>query len=262
LHNLRPVFVSIFNLENSMPSRPVIGLTTYRKLADQNPPIELFGIMPSYVEAVTAAGGIPFLIPLGLPEEDLAVLLGRVDALLLPGGGDIEPSLYCSDMDATMWGVDSDRDRVEFFMVRTAVAQQKPMLAICRGLQVMNVALGGTLWCDIKSYKSEAIKHDYYRVHPRNYLSHTVEIEADSLVGRRLGKSQSWVNSLHHQGIRELAPVLRPAAYAPDGLIEAVELPDHPFAVGVQWHPENLIADDPTMLSLFTGLVETAASKN
>lgn len=245
-----------------MPARPVIGLTTYRKIADQNPPIELFGIMPSYVEAVTAAGGIPFLIPLGLSEEDLALLLDRVDALVLPGGGDIEPSLYCSQMDATMWGVDADRDRVEIFMVRTAVAEQKPLLAICRGLQVFNVAMGGTLWCDIQSYKQPAIKHDYYRgAHSRNYLSHTVDIEADSLVARRLGKTQSWVNSLHHQGIRELAPGLRAAAYAPDGLIEAVEHPQHPFAVGVQWHPENLIQDDPAMLRLFTGLVETA-SKN
>lgn len=245
-----------------MPARPVIGLTTYRKIADQDPPIELFGIMPSYVEAITAAGGIPFLIPLGLSEDDLAVLLGRVDAMLLPGGGDIEPSLYQHEMDSTMWGVDPDRDRVEFFMVRTAVAQQKPMLAICRGLQVFNVALGGTLYRDLHTYKAEAIKHDYYRVHPRNYLSHTIELEGDSLVARRLGKTQTWVNSLHHQGIRDLAPDLRAAGYAPDGLIEAIELPGHPFAVGVQWHPENLLQDDPAMLALFTGLVETAASKN
>jgi putative glutamine amidotransferase len=240
--------------------RPLIGCTTYRKTADNNPPIELFGIRPAYIEAIVAAGGIPILIPLGLSEEDLLTVLAEVDGLLLPGGGDVAPSLYQGVSDhATIAGVDPDRDRVEFALVRAAVAQQKPLLAICRGHQVLNVALGGTLWEDVYSQMHGAALHDYYRSHPLNHLAHSVDVCPGSCLAHYLAKPQTQVNSLHHQGIRRLAPELAVAAVAPDGLIEAVEAPGHPFALGVQWHPENLIHDDPSMLALFRGLVEAAS---
>lgn len=239
----------------SAQKRPLIGCTTYRKTADQNPPIEIFGLMPAYVEAVVAAGGIPILIPLGLSDDDLQAIFERVDGLLLPGGGDIDPGFYQGELHESLWGIDRDRDRVEFFMARRAVTQQKPLLAICRGHQVFNVALGGTLWVDVSSQMPDAIKHDNFGRYPRNHIAHNVRLHPGSNLSNCLSGEQVGVNSLHHQGIRDLAPELTAVAVAPDGLVEGVEVVGHPFAVGVQWHPENLIHDDPSMLSLFKALV-------
>jgi putative glutamine amidotransferase len=239
-------------------SLPLIGCASYRKTVVDTPSFEVYSLMPTYTEAVSAAGGVPMMIPLGLSEREMGEIVRRVDGLLLPGGGDIAPAYYGAEENGTMWGIDEERDRVEHFLAREAVAQKKPLLAICRGCQVFNVALGGTLWGDIASQKEGAIRHDYFRTHPRNFLSHTVEIAPGSRLAHYLGKRESWVNSLHHQGVRELAAALTATAVAPDGLIEAVEMSDHPFAVGVQWHPECMLEDDPDMLSLFKGLVEAA----
>lgn len=244
-----------------MSEQPLIGCTTYRKTSEQSPPISLFGLMPSYIEAVRAAGGLPVMIPLGLTEGELCAILARVDGLLLPGGGDIEPQWYNGHLNDAMYGFDADRDRVELYLARQAVARRKPMLAICRGVQITNVALGGSLWEDVKMMMPDAITHDFNNLQPRNFLAHTVELQPDSLLGRQIGRIQTHVNSLHHQGIRRLATELRIAATAPDGLIEGVEVPGHPFAVGVQWHPENLVEDDPGMLGLFAGLVNAAAGR-
>lgn len=237
---------------------PLIGCTTYHKTADQNPPIDIIGLMPSYIEAVAAAGGIPILIPLNLSEENLLAIFARIDGLLLPGGGDIDPAVYQGQDHETLFGIDHDRDRVELLLARTAVTHQKPMLAICRGIQVLNVALGGNLYEDVFSYMPDAMRHDNFGKKPRNYLAHHVAIQPDSLVARQLGKTDTAVNSLHHQGINRLASELTAVATAPDGLIEAVEVPGHPYAIGVQWHPEMLIHDDPDMLALFAGLVAAA----
>lgn len=239
--------------------RPIIGCTTYRKTIPQASPIDVYGLMPSYTEAITAAGGIPVLIPLGLSDEDLQTIFERIDGVLIPGGGDIDPESYHGQLHIKMWGIDHERDRTEFFFSRAAVAQQKPFLAICRGIQVFNVALGGTLWEDIPSLLPNALVHDTLDSEPRNYLAHSVSIVPNSLLARTLGKTESWVNSLHHQAVRDVAPDLAVAATSSDGLVEAVEVPGHRFALGVQWHPENLIADDPAMLALFKGLVQASA---
>lgn len=242
-----------------MSRKPLIGCTTYRKTSEQVPPLELFGLMPSYIRAVVAAGGLPVMIPLGLDEEDLCAIFQRVDGLLIPGGGDIEPERYGGQLHPTVYGIDKDRDRVEFFLAQQAVQQDKPLLAICRGLQVFNVALGGSLWEDVHSLMPASMRHAYYLTHPRNYLAHTVQLAPNSVLRQQLaGQETSWVNSLHHQGINHLAGELTPVATATDGLIEGVEVSGHRYAVGVQWHPENLIDDDPVMLGLFTGLMEAA----
>lgn len=238
--------------------KPLIGCTTYRKITGQTPPIDIFGLMPAYLDAIVAAGGVPVMIPLGLSDDDLRVVIQQMDGILLPGGGDIEPSVYQGTGHPTVGGIDEDRDRVEITVARTAVAQQKPLLAICRGVQVLNVALGGSLWEDVEQMMPQAMHHEYVNSHPRNHLAHTVIIEPDSLLARQLGTTETAVNSLHHQGIRRLANQLRATAVAPDNLIEGVEVVDHPFALGVQWHPENLIHNAPHMLGLFKGLVEAA----
>ncbi len=238
--------------------KPLIGCTTYHKTTEQDPPLEIIGLMPSYIEAITAAGGLPVMIPLGLDADTLHAILQRVDGVLLPGGGDMHPAAYQANGGNKCYGIDEDRDRVEVLVAQTAVSTNTPLFAICRGIQVLNVALGGTLWEDIESEMPNAMAHDHYRKLPRNYLAHTVDIAPNSHLAQLMDARETAVNSLHHQGIRDLAPDLTPTATAADGLIEAVEIPGHPFVLGVQWHPENLIHDVPQMLSLFKGLVDAA----
>lgn len=215
--------------------------------------------MPSYLNAIAAAGGLPVMIPLGLGEDELLQLVQRMDGILLPGGGDIAPTVYGGTRSDLVSSVDEDRDRVEVVVARTAVSQKKPLLAICRGIQMLNVALGGSLWEDVELLMPQAMHHEFAKSNPRSYLAHTVTIEPNSLLARRLNRRETAVNSLHHQGIRRLADGLRSTAFAPDGLIEGVEVIDHPYAIGVQWHPENIIQNAPHMLGLFRGLVEAAA---
>lgn len=243
-------------------ARPIIGLTTYRKIAAQASPVPLMALMPTYIDAVTAAGGVPVLIPLGLDDDALHTLLDRLDGLVLTGGGDLAGELYQSEHTEFIFDVDTDRDRVELFLAREAVARNKPLLAICRGHQMLNVALGGTLYEDVMEWMPGAIKHDFFGIFPRNHQAHAVVIEPGSKLALTLGRAEASVNSLHHQGIRDLAPGLAAAAHAPDGLIESVEAIGHPFALGVQWHPENLIDDEPVMLALFRGLVDAARSNS
>lgn len=243
-----------------MRSRPLIGCATYHKTIPQKQPIEIIGLMPAYIEAVRAAGGLPVLIPLGLDEKELEALLARLDGVLLPGGGDVAPAAYGGDEQATtIRDVDTRRDETEFRLVRQALASEKPLLAICRGLQLFNVALGGSLWEDVAECMPGAIAHDHFGQAQRDYLAHPVTVAEDSRLAQALQSNGTIaVNSLHHQGIRQLAPGLVPVAWAPDGLVEAIEYPDHPFAVGVQWHPENLLQSEPRMRLLFRGFVQAA----
>lgn len=240
---------------------PLIGCTTYRKTIPQaSSPLDIIGLMPSYINAVVAAGGVPILIPLGLSDAQLMAIFARIDGLLLPGGGDVDPTEYAGNPHDTMFGIDRDRDRVELLMARTAVAEQKPLLAICRGIQVLNVALGGSLYEDLRTHLPNALTHDNFENYPASHIAHEVTIHSGTKLAQQIGQTHTHVNSLHHQGINRLADNLVAAATAPDGLIEAVELPNHPYALGVQWHPEHLVQNDPTMLSLFKGLVTAATN--
>lgn len=244
---------------SDMQDHPVIGCTSFRRRVDKPSSFELVGIKRSYVEAIVAAGGVPLLIPIGLGAAQIEFLFQRIDGLLLPGGGDVDPSCYTDDArHSTLRGVDRARDELEIFMAQTAVSQGKPVLAVCRGQQVFNVALGGTLWQDLGSQMPAAIRHDHVPGHLRSFLQHDVSVLPDTKLACILASDRVQVNSLHHQGIRHLASELAATAYAPDGLIEGVEVPGHPFAVGVQWHPEELIHDDPAMLNLFRSLVEAS----
>ena len=247
------------SFSSSNQVRPIIGLTTYRKNSrDTNRP--LFGLMRAYVKAVTAGGGIPLLIPLGLDEDDLLTIMQRIDGLVLPGGGDIDPNFYKGSKHQALRGIDRDRDRVEIFVAQQAVQLEKPFLAICRGHQILNVALGGTMWEDLASQRPESIKHDYYLSGKRTDLPHNVSLKSGSRLAEIIGREITPVNSLHHQGVRDIAPELVVSAVAPDGLAEGLEVPGHPFAVSVQWHPENLIDNDSAMLALFASLA--LASQN
>jgi len=236
--------------------KPLIGITTHRRDSDEGKR-DVFGLMIPYVESVRRGGGLPVMIPLGLDETELRELFARLDGFVFSGGGDIDPDLLNIEAHPTMYGFDSDRDRIELTLIRWAVNEDKPFLGICRGTQVMNVALGGALYGDIASQTPAPLKHDYFPGYPRNHLAHPVAIGEDTTLSRIIGKPIAEVNSLHHQSIREAAPGVDIVARAPDGIIEAIEVPGHRFALGVQWHPEWL-QDRSEMRGLFAELVKAA----
>ncbi|NMC80956.1 MAG: gamma-glutamyl-gamma-aminobutyrate hydrolase family protein [Chloroflexi bacterium] len=209
----------------------------------------------AYAQAILRAGGIPLLIPADTPEADYEDLHSRLDGLLLTGGGDVDPGRFNGKPHPRVGEVDDARDRLEVGLVQLAAQTDWPFLAICRGVQVMNVALGGTLYTDITDQFAGAVRHDYYPDWPRDYLAHEVQVVNSSHLGQVLGTGRLQVNSLHHQGVAQIAPALRPAAYATDRLVEALELPQHCFGVGVQWHPEEL-PESPANQALFRDFVE------
>jgi putative glutamine amidotransferase len=228
---------------------PLIGITTRREMHDGDSVIR---VGEAYVQAVLHAGGTPLLLPVGsLPLDDI---LPHLDGLLFSGGGDIDPALFGGEPHPKVYNIDRDRDILELALARAAVRQKIPFLAICRGIQVVNVALGGTLYTDIGDQLSGALPHPRAQGSPYDFLAHTVQVVPGSTLEELLGGTQVWVNSLHHQGIRSVAPGLRTLAYSPDGLVEAVDVEDHPFGLAVQWHPEWL-PDLPSMQALFRALV-------
>jgi putative glutamine amidotransferase len=237
-------------------TRPLIGITTYRSLSRYSYPV--ISLTEAYVQALSLAGADPLLVPPGLPDKGMGSLLARLDGILFSGGGDIHPRFYGSQPHPLVTEVDEDRDRVEIALVRQAMQRGTPFLGICRGLQVINVALGGSLYEDLLDQYPNSLKHDSFPEKARDYLAHSVSIDENSQLAEILGTQEVQVNSLHHQGIRKAAPDLRSTAHAPDGVIEAVEAPEHPFGLAVQWHPEWLQAH-LVMRSLFERFVQAAA---
>ncbi|HSO27440.1 MAG TPA: gamma-glutamyl-gamma-aminobutyrate hydrolase family protein [Anaerolineales bacterium] len=240
-------------------AQPIIGLTSGRHTSRDN--VRIAGASEAYVQAVLQAGAIPLLIPLGLPAAAVDRLAAQMDGLLFTGGGDVEPSRYQSRPHPLVDSVDSDRDEIEIRLLRQAVERRLPFLGICRGLQVINVALGGSLYEDLLDQCPGALKHQHFDDHPRDYLAHPVQVTPESRLGQVLQQDSLAVNSLHHQGIRQLAPNLTATAWAPDGVIEAVEISALPFGVAVQWHPEWL-PGDAGMRRLFAAFVEQAQTKH
>jgi putative glutamine amidotransferase len=234
---------------------PLIGLTTYNGKNKYGYPIA--ALMHQYITAISEAGGVPVLIPSIPMEGGCQSLLNRLDGILFTGGSDIAFKLSDDGKHPRGKGVDTDRDTFEFTLLLNAVKSHKPFLGICRGLQVINVAMGGNLYTDIQDQFPGALKHDYDSGTQRKYLAHEVEFDGTSRLAGVLGEQKLKVNSLHHQGINKLAPMLRPVAHSADGLIEAVELPDHPFGIAVQWHPEWL-TDQPVSQRLFQGFIKAA----
>ena len=239
---------------------PLIGITTYRTNNAAGNPI--LALAEHYVQAISQAGGNPVLVPLGLPESQLRVLVKRLDGVLFSGGGDFDPTIFGMESIPEVKGVDPDRDRVEIQLIKSAISGQVPFLGICRGLQAINVALGGTLYTHIIKQHPQALQHAYSPDWPRDHLAHVVQMDPESRLAAILGDTQMDVNSLHHQGIRDLAPDLQATGWAPDNLIEAIELPGHIFGLAVQWHPEWLIANPRVqgpMRALFRTFVEATA---
>jgi putative glutamine amidotransferase len=236
-------------------SQPLIGLTTYNGKNNNNHPIVALGL--AYVDAILAAGGVPVLIPSSTSDGTFQVLFDRLDGILLTGGGDINTVRYAGVSHPRIGDVDTARDSIELSLLDAAVKNAKPFLGICRGLQLVNVGLGGTLFTHIPDQLPGAIPHDFYDGFPRDHLAHDVTIEAGTRLAGIVGETTIPVNSLHHQGAKDIPDNLIPTAFSPDGLVEALELPDHPFGLAVQWHPECL-PEQPSSGKLFRAFVAAA----
>lgn len=241
--------------------RPLIGITTHflPLEAGGRPYHQCYGRNALVIEQ---AGGLPVLIPSGLDMSTIRAIYDRVDAVLIPGGGDINPAQYRADHQTTLQRMDDQRDIAEINIARWALDDDLPLLGICRGNQLLNVALGGTLTQDIGSMIETDIKHDYPQPQiPYSHRAHDVKIDPNSRLAQIIGATSVTVNSLHHQCILQAAPSVAITAYAPDGIIEALEVPGKYFALSVQWHPEDMTDDDQAMQRLFTAFVQ-AASEN
>jgi putative glutamine amidotransferase len=237
---------------------PLIGVSTSITV-DKHP--ERAYVNTAYLAAVQQAGGIPVLLPPQLDEAALGRLWERLDGLVLTGGGDIDPARFGEPRHPATSEVSEARDALELGLVGKALADDVPLFAICRGLQVVNVALSGNLYQDIADQMGSQLPHS--QKEPRDQPSHKVKVLGEGTrLGTILGALELEVNSMHHQAIKKLGEGLREVAWAPDGVIEAAELeaPER-FLVGVQWHPEELVGRDAAARRLFAALVERARDR-
>ena len=228
----------------------VIGISPCRKLED-------------YRQAILHVGGEPRVLDPSMPIEQA---LAGIDGLMLTGGDDVAPSRYGEEAHPTVVEAEAGRDEFEIGLINSARARQLPILAICRGVQMLNVACGGTLIQDIPSQLTGALAHSLPVPPNLAYsLAHEVWVEKDSLLSKllreRLTDDTCEVNSRHHQAVKDVARGFRVSATAPDGVIEAIEDPAASFCLGVQWHPENFFRTGE-FRSLFEGFVEAAQKKS
>ena len=235
---------------------PTIGITCGRMAPAQKERPPFLGQNQTYVQAVIRAGAAPLLIPMLNDPSLLRTLYASLDGLLLSGGKDVAPVHYGEALHERCDPVPPERDEMELRLARWAVDEGRPLLGICRGIQVLNVALGGSLYQDIEAQIPGAEKHSWYPDHSRGHLSHVVLVTPEARLGRTLGATSLSVNSGHHQAVKDVAPGLTVVARAPDGVVEGLEADGHPFAIGVQWHPEELAAGDPRQQRIFDALVD------
>ena len=231
---------------------PIIGITAGKEQRDNN--VQKICLIDKYSHAISISGGIPFIIPPDIPLKSVTSIMAHVDAIMITGGGDIEAKRYNGQDHPRVNVVDTNRDNLEIELVNAAESSCKPLLGICRGIQIINVALGGDLFTDLQDQKKDALKHDWFPGFPRDRLSHSIEIKSFSLLNKIFEVSSTEVNSLHHQAIKNLSKKLTAIAFAPDGVIEDVELSSHPFFLGVQWHPEWLFSAE-TSKKLFKAFI-------
>jgi putative glutamine amidotransferase len=232
-----------------MSKKPVIGLTPLYD--SEKKQIYMNG---AYTGAVAAAGGIPVVLPLILKEEEGRTLLGALDGLLCTGGPDIMPHLYGEDTLKECGKQSALRDELELPLIREAVAAKVPVFGICRGIQSINVALGGTLYQDIPGQltgRKPELFHNQSNYVESEWPMHGIKIEQNSILYGLVKAPRLMVNSYHHQAVKEPAPGLKITAWAEDGIIECIEALSGGFVLGVQWHPELMYNRDAMALGLF-----------
>ena len=230
-----------------MKPAPAVAVTAPRRLVEGR---ERVTLNTAYVRALEGAGLVPLAVPTMLAADRAGAALAAVRGLVLTGGEDVAPARYGAAPHPRLGDVDPVRDAAELALIAAARARGLPILAICRGIQILNVALGGTLYQDLDSERPGPVPHN------DETGRHPVHVEAGSLLERALGARSASVNSRHHQAIRDLAPGLKAVAWADDGIIEGAEPSDakEPWMVAVQWHPEDL-----TERALFDGFARAVA---
>jgi putative glutamine amidotransferase len=238
---------------------PLVGLPTLAIPPGPKPP--RFGINQSYVRALTAAGCAPVLIPLLDDDERLRAIYDRLDGIVFPGGADVAPQEYGEEPIGDLNVVEAPRDRTELTLARWAFADDLPTLGICRGQQVLNVALGGSLWQDLRHQGVTPVEHSDADGRARTALTHRVRLDPDSRLAQLIDETSIEVNSLHHQAIKTVAPQLRVTGTSEDGVIEALESDDRRFLIAVQWHPEE-IDGLPWIQRLFAGFARAASGSD
>jgi len=233
-----------------------VGITTSITVG-QTP--ERAYVNSAYLHAVQQAGGVPVLLPPQLSTSSLERLVRDLDALLLTGGGDMDPACFGEAPHPTLYDVAPSRDALETAATHMALERRTPLLAICRGIQVLNVALGGSLHQDVGTDPGTEIQHSQKEA--RDQTTHKVTVTPESRLAGILGADDVEVNSFHHQVIKALGRGLTAVAWAPDHLIEGVELADDSrFVLGVQWHPEHLVDVSEPARRLFAALIAAARS--
>jgi len=235
----------------SVSRPPLIGVTTSITVG-KHP--ERAYVNSAYLAAIQTAGGLPLPIPPQLDARAREEILAILDGYLLTGGGDLDPATFNEPPHPTLFEVAPARDHLEIALVHHAMESRKPLLAVCRGIQVLNVALGGSLFQDVAGDPGTDIQHQQGK--PREEPTHPVKVVAGSRLAQVLGTTDLLVNSMHHQAVKAVGRGLVPVAFAPDTIIEGVELEDPDrFILGVQWHPEELTERDPSARRLFGALV-------
>jgi putative glutamine amidotransferase len=240
--------------------KPVIGIPV-NVLVEKHGPfagMERASVNQDYLDALKAAGAVPVALPMVEDAEDIAAQLGLVDGLLFSGGADMSPFTYDQQPEPGLDEVYPDMDRHQLALARSGRAAGLPMLGICRGMQVLNVAWGGTLHQDLGSLNQPLLQH--WHKGQRRGVSHTVDLVDGTRLRRIFGCPSLGTNSFHHQAVKVLAPGLTVSARARDGVIEGLEAPEG-FLLGVQWHPEGMVATCPDMLRVFQALVLACAQE-
>lgn len=230
--------------------KPLIALTP----GNESGSIDLY-LRMAYTEAILSAGGIPVILPLSLSEEDMTEVVTTFDGFLFTGGPDVSPFAFEEETIQGCGIINEARDELELPLFRMVYEAKKPVFAICRGIQVMNIALGGNIYQDIATQFATTLQHS--QESQAHIPVHSVTVKENSLLSTITGTDILRVNSFHHQAVRRLAPDLAACATASDGMIEAVYGLSHPFALGVQWHPERMTAKDSASRKLFEAFVNS-----
>lgn len=237
---------------------PIIGITPSGNTNSAG--VRMYSVAADYTLAIERAGGMPVILPLHL--QNIEQVLDALDGVVFTGGGDIEPSLFNQEKHETTDSIDEERDTYEIALMNGAFARDLPILAICRGVQVMNVERGGTLIQDIPSQTDSDMEHAQRRVGIGEHdIFQKASVQAgDHPLAQALGDGDVNINSFHHQALGDVPDSLQVVAKSDDGIIEAVYAPDSTYAVGIQWHPERLAAEHAEHQSLFNDLVGAATA--
>lgn len=230
--------------------KPFIGLTPSHDTTTDD-----LTMRPTYQRAIIMSGGIPIILPLEASEADLQTLANTLDGFLFTGGPDVHPFYFGEQTQAHCGNISKLRDTMELSLLRLAMKAKKPILGICRGIQVINIGLGGNIYQDLPSQWKEEFPVAHKQPFQYTIPSHTIDVVADTLLADITGCKSLQVNSMHHQAVKDPAPGLRICGYAPNHLIEALDMPDYPFLLGVQWHPEYLFPTDHAAAQIFQAFI-------